>query len=155
MSKMEPFAEHFWDHVYKHPGDGCWEWMNCTSHGYGLIWFRGGPRRAHRVSWILSVGEIPEELCVLHHCDNRICVRLDHLYLGNYKDNARDREQRDRIVHPKWEDHGRSKLSIGDVRKIRNLRESGLTYSSIVKQFPSVTLSTIAFICQRRTWDCV
>lgn len=86
--------EFFWMRVQK--CDGCWEWQGTiTNYGYGNI-----PRvengklkgyRAHRVSWELHHNKkIPEGLCICHHCDNRKCVRPDHLFLGTRKDNWLD-----------------------------------------------------------------
>lgn len=47
-------------------------------------------RLAHRVSWILSYGEIPQGMLVLHHCDNTFCVNPTHLFLGTQRDNVHD-----------------------------------------------------------------
>lgn len=81
----------FWRQVDK-TGD-CWVWRGCkTIWGYGKIRLVR-PRRtvsAHRFSWQISSGEIPSGLLVLHKCDNRVCVRPDHLFLGTQKDNIQD-----------------------------------------------------------------
>jgi hypothetical protein len=66
--------------------------------GYPQVWFEGRMRRAHRVIWTIFNGTIPSRLWVLHHCDNRRCINLDHLYLGNHKDNTRDMVVRGRTV---------------------------------------------------------
>lgn len=94
--------ERFWYKVLI--GDGCWEWQGATTEGYGF--FRlSSPRRtvlAHRLAYELWYGVEPSGL-VLHHCDNRPCVRPDHLYDGGYSDNikdAYDRERRPRVAPP-------------------------------------------------------
>lgn len=76
-------------------GDGCWLWNGqIGKRGYGMIGVpkRYGPRiqYAHRVSWRLHRGEIPDGLSVLHRCDNPKCVNPDHLFLGTAGDNIRD-----------------------------------------------------------------
>lgn len=91
-----PLEKRFWAKVEK--TDGCWIWIaGKRSSGYGEIKVNGvGTVSAHRVSWILAHGSIPEGACVLHRCDVRACVRPDHLYLGDRGDNARDTHRRGR-----------------------------------------------------------
>lgn len=76
--------------------DTCWLWKRAgTTGGYGLGYFRlpgnsrGWNQTAHRVSWMLAYGEIPDGLWVLHRCNVRRCVRPDHLYLGTQIENMR------------------------------------------------------------------
>lgn len=86
---FERMVERFWERVQK--DDGCWEWTGATSAaGYGVfgkntkLWF------AHRFSYELSNGPIPDGMFVCHQCDNPRCVRPDHLFLGSHKDNMKD-----------------------------------------------------------------
>lgn len=80
----------FWAKVIK--GDGCWEWVGgVTSAGYGSFCADGEFINAHRFSWKLHFGPIPDGKHVLHKCDNRRCVRPVHLFLGTNDDNIRDR----------------------------------------------------------------
>ncbi len=96
----------FWSHVEK--GDSCWTWTGARcSSGYGQLRVEGRLVSSHRMAWMLSVGTIPGGLCVLHHCDNRSCVRPDHLFLGTRDDNTKDMDAKGRRRSPRGASHGR------------------------------------------------
>ena len=70
---------------------GCWLWkVIYHPFGYGTFYHMGKTIGAHRMSWILFRGEIPQGLCVLHICDVPGCVNPHHLFLGTKLDNMRD-----------------------------------------------------------------
>jgi hypothetical protein len=90
----------FWSKVIK--SDKCWTWTGAINKhtGYGTIGLgrrSGKTRGAHRVSWELAHGPIPEGLYVCHRCDNKRCVRPDHLFLGTAEDNAQDALRKGRL----------------------------------------------------------
>jgi hypothetical protein len=92
---MATVEDRFWANVDK-SGD-CWEWQASVNlDGYGRFCLKGKRIRAHRLSWVLANGEIPEGMCVLHKCDNPPCVSPDHLFLGTRADNVRDMVQKGR-----------------------------------------------------------
>jgi hypothetical protein len=83
----------FFAKVSKAEGDGCWLWTAAkVRDGYGLFSLSGKDMSAHRASWLIHRGEIPDGGLVLHHCDTPSCVRPDHLFLGSHSTNAIDRE---------------------------------------------------------------
>ena len=90
-------GEPFWARAAK--TDGCWDWTAARgSNGYGQSWYEGRAQPAHRVAWTLTYGPIPDGLWVLHHCDNRLCVRPEHLFLGDNRANQLDALRKGRQV---------------------------------------------------------
>lgn len=81
--------------------DGCWIWKGAKAgNGYGSIFKDGRPEMAHRVSWILHFGSIPEGMYVLHSCDVPACVNPAHLFIGSQSENLKDAVAKGRVVPP-------------------------------------------------------
>ncbi len=129
----------------------CWEWLHAKDKkGYGIgIVYRGVQETAHRLSWLLNVGEIPSNLFVCHHCDNSACCRPDHLFLGTNEDNMDDAHKKGRCI---GEGHWNSNLKESDVREMRRLRHvEGLKYTELMSLF-HLTKTCVASVIQGRTW---
>ena len=74
-----------------HSPNGCWEYQGSLStNGYGIFWFEGANVYAHRFAFEEYNGPIPDRMLVCHKCDNRRCCNPDHLFVGDYSDNAND-----------------------------------------------------------------
>lgn len=86
--------------AYTKEENGCWIWRKAlSSMGYGAIQLGVGVTgKAHRISWELANGPIPEGMYVMHSCDTPACVNPDHLSIGTVADNSRDMVARGRSL---------------------------------------------------------
>lgn len=139
-------ADRFWLKVQK--TNTCWLWVGAISAaGYGQLSIgHQKPDYAHRVSWILHYGALPDGAFVCHHCDNPRCVRPDHLFLGTPKDNIQDMVLKDR--HSRGERRRNHKLTDTAVRVIRRSRLSNV---ALAKRY-GVSPSTVSNARARKTW---
>lgn len=149
-----PLEERFWEKVDK--SGSCWLWTgSLRTNGYGEIWYEGRNHQAHRVSWMLFNGPIPEDMQVCHRCDVRACVRPDHLFLGTQVDNMVDCSEKGRInteVKALGEAHGSSKLTASEVTEIREKYSTGSYTQREIGQEYGVTQTTIGHVVRHETW---
>lgn len=130
--------------------DGCWEWTAGKFwDGYGSFRVAERKQKAHRVAYQLYVGEIPEGLCVCHHCDNRKCVNPAHLFLGTSNENMRDRDNKGRVAS--GEKSGRAKLTEEQVIEARARYKDGVHIVDLAKEF-GVAQSTMSYIVHHLRW---
>jgi hypothetical protein len=154
--------ERFWQYVDKsgpvppHTPDlgGCWVWTAAKNDcGYGLFNLNGESTTTHRVAWLIAEGNIPKGAHVLHRCDNRACVRLSHLFLGDHATNMADMriKGRGRGKSQDGEMHAMHKLTSEQVLEIRKLVASGVAQVELAPMF-SVHKATVNDIVLRKTW---
>ena len=139
----------FWEKVSK--SDDCWDWTGFRHpDGHGQCYLNGVPKYAHRFSWEMHNGPIPNGMCVCHKCDNPHCVNPDHLFLGTHEDNMYDAKAKGRL--PFGMRHGMVALSDEDVLKIRSLYSDGvLSQGKLAKRF-GVSQTCISKIVTRKRW---
>lgn len=130
----------FQKYIVIDPETGCHNWTGAKDKdGYGLIKYNGKMIRVHRLVYERHNGEIPEEQCVLHECDNPPCCNPEHLRLGTQKDNSEDMVGKGR--QSKGEKNGRVKLTKEQVIEIRAItkplmqlaEEYGISFGQIGK----------------------
>lgn len=158
LADIEHRAHDFWARVARGKPNRCWLWTAICIRGYGCFHHQGGRIRAHRAAWILTWGDVPDGLYVLHACDEPACCNPRHLMLGSILANVTDRERKGRsapppkkwleAVRPKGARHGRAKLTEAEASAIladtRNLKLVAADYG--------VSERTIWSIRKRETW---
>ena len=114
----------FWAKVRVNPETGCHEWIaGCFSNGYGQFQVGNKPRGTHRIAFELLHGPIPEGLYVCHTCDNRKCVRREHLFAGTPQDNMSDMVGKGRQA--RGMSCGQTRHDSAAVVRVRELRAAG------------------------------
>lgn len=140
--------------------DSCWNWTGGTvqSNYYRYGSFKNGTKtvRAHRFSYSLYHGVIPEGMFVCHKCDNPLCVNPNHLFLGTAQDNATDMVNKNRQA--KGAECGNARLSkknILDIRAMWNTKDKNgkrkYKTAEIAEKF-GVTSRNILYIVNNQRW---
>ena len=127
--------------------NGCLEWLGSIRNrtGYGAFSIDSKNVCAHRVAWVLKHGYWPDEY-ILHTCDNKLCVNADHLYEGDYSDNAVDRSNR---CHR----HSTLKLTPREVFEICELLKLGLLTQKQIGEKYGITQSEVSNISTNKRWN--
>lgn len=126
LKMYESLKDAFFSNVEAKGKGECWLWLGTRrGNGYGCVGYQNQLFDAHRLSYELHKGPIPDGLLVCHECDNRLCVNPHHLFLGDYGDNYHDAKGKDR--HTRGERNANSKLSDADALAIK------LAYQSRVR----------------------
>lgn len=147
-SVARTFAEAFTANVA--PDEhGCWCWVGRRQNKYGHLSFKSKAYRAHRFSYLVFKGPIPDGLYVCHSCDNPLCVNPEHLWLGTNADNRADSVAKRR--HARGNTCGKSKLNEDQVCTLVTLVQVGNTQREVAKLF-GVTQANVSSIMTNKTW---
>jgi hypothetical protein len=135
-------------HSIPEPNSGCWIWLGGVSPlGYGkmsMSLYRK-EQQAHRISYLIHKGPIPDGMKILHSCDNSLCVNPDHLSVGTQADNVLDAQKKRRLRAVRA-------LTNEQVGQIRMAKASGERTMDLAKQY-GVHTSTIYLACTREYVD--
>lgn len=130
---------------------GCWIWdRSCDKGGYGWFAFeRSKTGKAHRASWFIHFGPIPDGLCVLHRCDNPSCVNPHHLFLGTNTENNIDKVTKNRQAY--GQRNGMAILNESQIKEIRNLYPD-IGCAELARMY-KMSNGAIQHIVKRRHWN--
>jgi hypothetical protein len=149
----------FWEKVDRTGGeDACWIWIRSVdTSGYGALKVGGKKVNAHRYSYELTYGAIPEGMEICHKCNNRLCVNPNHLYAGTRRQNVADMIAAGnfglRTPSPKrGTDNYHAVLTEVEVLDIYERAWSGESQVQIAREY-SVSKHTISAIKHGKSWQ--
>lgn len=132
--------------------DKCWPWLGATVKGYGCYRELGKNYYAHRLSFELFNGiKLTSDIKVLHRCNNPICVNPHHLFAGTKADNVEDMDIKGRRISLYGEENPRSKLTLEQVKEIKQLLRHSLAQRTIAERY-NIKHSTVGQIARGVTW---
>lgn len=143
----------FWEKVDVRSENECWNWTGSVDGGnYGEFMISTHNReKAHRYSWRLVHGDIPDKLYICHHCDNPLCVNPSHLFLGTSYDNTHDKLNKNRHKRLRGKLNGMCKLQEQDIIDIREKHNNGVSYKKLGAEY-GISMTQIGRIIKRESW---
>ena len=156
--RPENTPEILWSKVDKKGPDECWEWKGFRNEqGYGRTWINDKGYYAHRVIFALANEGVIDRSApknryafgyIMHTCDNPPCCNPAHLRACTHGENIADKTAKGRNWTPKSTESPRAKLTADQVRTVRKLYASGVSFNEIAA-FYKVSRSCIDHIIYR------
>jgi hypothetical protein len=149
-SNTDTFQERFWRNVDKKSEDECWKWIGAFNHStYGILCWSNKRVFAHRASWIVHNGDIPNGMLVCHKCDNPACVNPNHLFLGTQLENMMDAKNKDRCIRG---ERGRHTLTEDQVKQIRVLASTKEHTQIEIGEIFGISRVHVWYLVNRKSW---
>lgn len=148
---VQSMERRFWSFVNKNGPNGCWLWTGEDRNGYGRFSISGIGYPAHRVSYEYLVGKIPDNLFILHKCNNKLCVNPAHLSVGDASENMED-YKKFAILNGGEKGINGKKLTRTIVTEIKHRLEDGARTKMVAEEF-GISESTVCDIKYGRTWS--
>lgn len=129
----------------------CRVWIGSLCSGYGSIRVNNTIVRVHRASWEFFNGYIPDGLEVCHHCDQKDCWEISHLFVGTHHQNMTHASQHKRFNPTTGEDHYSHKLTESQVLRLRKIFETSDPNERLAEQY-GVSRAALVKIKKRISW---
>ena len=144
--KIRTAKERFEEKYIPVTESGCWLWQGpLDSGGYGRFLIKK-TKLAHRASWMIFIGQIPDGMCVCHKCDVPSCVNPNHLFLGTTNDNIQDMVNKDR--HARGERASAAKIT---EKQVLAIRSDDRMLKEIAKDY-GLAPNTVCMIKKKQKW---
>lgn len=150
---MKSAIEKWFSKIVPNAETGCWEVKTRTKkHGnnaYPTVRVGDKMMLLHRIAYEHFNGDVPDEMCVLHACDNPSCSNPSHLFLGTRIDNAKDRNAKGR--QSKGSNRPLAKISEEDIPMVHIMRSQGALQKEIAQRF-GISQSLVGKILNNKRW---
>lgn len=113
-------------YVVRRGHDDCWDWRGAKSKGYGIATIAGRNARAHRISYFLHYGHLPQDAIILHLCHNPSCTNPKHLVPGTHKANSESSQIAGRLQRH---------IPLNELNSVKEMRDNGLSLAEIGRRF--------------------
>lgn len=147
VQEREDIIARFWRNVHRGTDSECWLWRGYIGdRGYGVIGGGKARIRAHRLSWLIHHGPIPDGKVVCHNCDVTMCVNPAHLRVDSHKGNLHESVRKGR--KRAW---GLQRLDAEQVLAIRQMVAGGTLQYEVAAVF-GISRNHVSSIVNRACW---